>query len=194
MLLTIASYIASTVIPFGVYFGYRKYRRRFIPKFIENPVSGESNSPMGLSVIDYEIPPETEEQYMTRLKTLHPEAFKEYKKYHRNVLLEHDRFINMLILRYRHGEIKVKPNSHVLSFSDGTDIWTSNRYYGFATIYECTSKPELKFSCNEGCVSAYTFMSLVDLDDELRNPSMWRHKHSEYTNNKHKSLRRKILG
>lgn len=136
----------------------------------------------GLSVIDYVIPDETEDEFLKRLKYIHSEAWQTYQidyKY-KKILDNSDRFVNMLILKYRNGEVGMDCETHTMKFSDGTELWIANKWYSYGNVYKC-HRQGITFDCSEGRLSPYTFMCIVDLEMEKTNFREWKRYHDEYT-------------
>ena len=191
MLTTIMSYVASSALPFSGYYLYTRYTQRNIPKVLANYKSKpDEPQTLGLSVVEYDIPAETEEQYLSRLKTIHSEAWQSYVNDYKGkpILEEQDRFLNLLILKYRNGDVHLEARTHTMTFSDGTEIWTANKYYSFGNIWVCKSRPGMVFSTNDGRLSPYTFMTIVDLENELTDFHTWKKAHDAYTRKRLKSF------
>lgn len=193
MIITIASYLASTILPFALYQGYLRYINRNIPKVLATPpepavVEVVELPPSGLSVIEYNIPEETEEQYLKRLKYIHSEAWQEYQNTYksRKLLEAPDRFVNLLLLKLHNGEVSMECRQHTMRFSEGTEIWIANKYYGYGNVYEC-KRPGIKFESCAGRLSPYTFMKIVDLNMERTNFAEWKQHHDDYS-------RRRVTG
>lgn len=193
MLVTIASYALSSVVPFAAYFGYMRFINRNIPKVLAAPPAVESEVDLpasGLSVIDYVIPPETEEEFLKRLKHIHSKAWQTYQSdyKHKTILDTSDRFVNMLILKYRNGEVDMECGAHTMKFSDGTQIWIANKWYSYGNVYEC-KRSGIKFDYSDGRLSPYTFMSIVDLEMEKTNFQEWKKYHDDYSRRRLKGLK-----
>lgn len=182
MLVDIFSYVLTAIIPVGVYAGVTTYRSR-ANRPLSTPVGKiESNyPPLGISTTDYVIPSETEDEYLQRLQKLHPDAWKEYCKGYaeRTLLIDHDRYVNMLILKFKNNEIKATLGVHTLDFQDGTELWISNKYYSFGNVFR-SNRPYLKFDASQGRYSPYTFMCIVDLEFELSKFNDWKRMHDVY--------------
>lgn len=192
MLITIASYAATAVLPFAAYIGYIRYIHRNVPKVLVNPPALECVDlpASGLSVFEYTIPDETEEDYLKRLKFIHSEAWQEYQhNYKSRILLENsDRFVSLLLLKYRNGEVGIECSSHTMNFTDGTEIWISNKYYGYGNVHAC-KRAAIKFESHDGRLSPYTFMSIVDLEMEKTNFTAWKKHHDEYSRRRLKGIK-----
>lgn len=195
MLITIASYAATAVLPFAAYMGYLRYINRNIPKVlaalpaVENEVEVELPA-TGLTVIDYVIPAETEEEFLRRLKHIHSEAWQTYQSDYKNkkILDDSDRFVNMLILKYRNGEVDMECRQHTMNFTDGTEIWIANKWYSYGNVYRC-KRSGITFDYSDGRLSPYTFMSIVDLEMEKTNFYEWKKYHDDYSRRRLKGLK-----
>lgn len=195
MLITIASYVATAVLPFATYIGYKSYINRNIPKVLAKPPAPAEAEVVelptsGLSVIEYNIPEETEEEYLKRLKFIHSEVWQEYQNYYksRKLLEAPDRFVNLLLLKLRNGEVSMECRQHTMKFSDGTEIWIANKYYGYGNVYEC-KRPGIKFDSSDGRLSPYTFMTIVDLNMEHTDFAIWKQHHDDYSRRRMKGIK-----
>ena len=197
MLTTALAFTALSSVPFIVsvsgYYAYRFYKNRNIPKvFSRKPTDGALS--LGLSVVDYEIPEENEEQYLNRLKTLYPSAWTEYFNSlgRRKIFDEADRHVNMLILKHRNGEINAKVGNYTIDFEDGTKVWIANKYYSYGNVYEC-KRTSLKFDNSSYRLSPYTFMSLVDLEQELNSYTTWKRYHDNYSRLRFRTIKELLM-
>lgn len=190
MFITIVSYILAAAVPFCLYTGYLRFINRNIPTVLtESPKIEEPQS--GLSVYEYVIPPETESEYLTRLKTIHPDAWTDYEENYSSHSLHEvgDRFVNLLILKYRNGEITAKCSEHTLDFSEGTSIWISNKYYAYGNIHHC-KRAGMRFESDMNHLSPYTFMSVVDLEFELKEFDNWKNTHDVYSRSRKNGIKK----
>lgn len=193
MFLTIMSYIITGGAPLAIYLGYLKYINRNTPKVLTKSPEETESYPSGLSIIEYNIPPETEDEYLSRLKIIHREAWSAYQHDYKDksILTEQDRFVNILMLKQRNGELEATIRTHTLNFSDGTELWIANKYYSYGNIWRC-KRPGMAFANSSGRLSPYTFMSIVDLEMELSNYASWKALHDNYSRKRLSSLKHKL--
>lgn len=193
---------ASAVTPFSLYIAYQ-YRNKIKnlfkstilddPKLTDaldenNPVEKSDLPTLGLTYEEYELQhPETEEEYLKRLRTIHPDAYKEFKNTmnDRIQLDECDMIVYKALLDYKSGKLKIDErhnSSYTLRFKNGLEIWIENKYFGFGHIhfYEVNGK-SYKFRWDEGRLSEYTFMWLVDIVYEHESYVVWKQRHDNYT-------------
>lgn len=180
MIIEVLSYIGTAMASVGIYAGVKSFLNRERP--ISTPIGTTITDlpKLGFTTTDYTIPVESEEEYLKRLKSLHSEAWQTYVDRYsgKKLLPEQDRYINMLILKYKNNEIKAKLGSATLNFDEGTEIWTGNKYYSFGYIWR--SKRNMEFGIDHNRISPYTFMCLVDLEMEIGNFSNWKRLHDTY--------------
>lgn len=190
MLITIASYAVTAVLPFAAYMGYLRFINRNVPKVLASPPVESDLPASGLSVVDYVIPAETEDEFLKRLKHIHSDAWQVYQAgYKHGKLLEAaDRYVNMLILKLRNGEVSIDCRTHTMNFSDGTEIWIANKWYSYGNVYKC-KRPGIAFEYGDGRLSPYTFMSIVDLELEHSNFAQWKKYHDDYSRRRLKGIK-----
>lgn len=186
MILEIITYVGSAVVGAGVYAGIDAYRNR-AGRAISTPVGTfpKNDIPLGISTVDFSIPEESEEAYLNRLKFIHPEAWKEYQSGYssRELLIEEDLYINMLLLKAQSGEIEVTVGPHTMDFGDGTELWIGNKYYSYGNIYRSKNRSNMIFTYGEGRYSPYTFLSIVDYEMRATEFAKWKRLHDAYDKN-----------
>lgn len=148
-----------------------------------NVVSDTQFPDIGISYEEYVIH-ETEEQYLTRLKKLHPHAWKEFSDYiHRRPVNErNDLLVVKSILDARENKLKYEIDKYHLKFYNGLYIWIENQWFGFGSITTTNGKPSAKDTMLDSRVSDYTWLMLVDFYEEINDFTMWKQKHDNYTN------------
>lgn len=168
---------------FFVYLKWGKPNLKNIKNLVSN--STDNNYPeLGISYEEFEIK-ETEEEYLSRLCTLYKDAYKEYKSKTTELDSQTDRYINLSVLKIRTKEMQVELNHYTMDFSDGTQIWVQNKWYGFGKIYRCTTHSNfINFNHIHNTIGCYAFMSLVDLYYEKIDEQSWKQNHDEYTRKK----------
>lgn len=194
MLETIIACIISGSLPLGAYIGYQRFwpKGKVFPKISNPEVNVDPES--GMTIVDYTTPDETEEEYLSRLKYIHSEAWQEYCKYtERPIAHDADRHINLLILNAERGLITYKVGAHTVDFDNSEEVWVANRYYSFGNLYRSKKRPNLVY---DGCsqrLSPYTFLKLVDFMKERENHSEWKRVHDAYQRRRHAKLLKERL-
>lgn len=114
----------------------------------------------------------TAEEHLARLIKLYPEAAEAYRHDHSKKRLNNraDRYILRMILAVEAGDMTVKKTSHHMEFSNGDEIWTSNKYYGYGNLDNSPDNPHCTFSSSDARVSLYTFMRIVHLEETEFEP------------------------
>lgn len=150
---------------------------------------------LGLTYEEFELEkPETEEEFLKRLKFLHSKAWEDYQRYMQDRILreDSDMVLYKTLLAYNAGAMKLELTSHHAHFSNGLTLWVENKYYGFGNITttymrnESYNRKMLSFKqyCFEsmgGRYTPYTFMWLVDTIFKAQHPVKWKTMHDEYT-------------
>ena len=126
---------------------------------------------VGIETMDDEESVLSKKDYISYLKKLYPEAVNEYKRYHgkKRIHQRGDRHILRLILAVESGELSLTKNEYTLEFSNGDSVWIANKYFGYGYFYRSTYG-ELEFDRFEYCVSLYTFLRLVNLEETYFDP------------------------
>lgn len=129
---------------------------------------------IGIMVEDDDQPEETitAEQHLERLIKIYPHAAAAYHKDHEKKRLNAraDRYILRMIMAVEAGDMTVKKTSHHMEFSNGDEIWTSNKYYGYGNLDNSPDNPQCKFNSEDSRVSLYTFMRIVHLEETEFEP------------------------
>lgn len=183
MLITIISYFLVSIAPLSVYIGYNLYRNQTVPNTLPSTTKFKEFPASGMSVVNFVVPIESEEEYLTRLKFLHSEAWDFYNKssHTKELMIDQDRHVNMLMLKFKNEQNKITCDQHTMKFEDGTEIWIGNKYYSYGNVYSSPlNRPRFTFSSSQGRLSPYTFMCVVDLDMELQEFSSWKRLHDNY--------------
>lgn len=153
---------------------------------------------LGLSYEEYEMKnPESEEEYLERLKYIHGKAWDDYKRYgaERVLMEDADMIMYKTLLSYHAGGTTLDMDSHHAYFSSGLTIWIENKYYSWGNIANTYVKSDsfskkmkaftkYVFSGTSGKYSPYTFMWLVDTVFKEQNPLKWKEMHDQYTRDK----------
>lgn len=210
---TVAYCVASSVGTAAIYAGFqfrRNIRNAISNMFMETSTKrllelaqkqqlelDEYDEELGLSYEEYELAkPETEEEYLTRLKLVHPKAWDDYERYieRRPLAEESDMILYRNLLAYHAGSIKLRLTQHHALFDNGLTLWIENQYYGFGNITQTwvhsdsyTKKmmnfKKYFFESTDKRYTPYTFMWLVDTIFKEQHPSQWKTIHDEYTRN-----------
>lgn len=158
-------------------------------------VLDNTDNELGLSYEEYELEkPESEEEYLARLKFLHSKAWDDYSRYvdRRPLAEESDMILYKTLLAYHSGAMSLTLTSHHAHFSNGLTLWIENEYYGFGNICETwiesqsyrrkmlSFKPYF-FQSTEMRLTPYTFMWLVDTVFKEKSLSKWKKMHDDYT-------------
>jgi|AGFS01.1.fsa_nt_gi hypothetical protein len=194
MLETIIACIISGSLPLGAYIGYQRFwpKNKIFPKVSNPEVNVDPES--GMTIVDYKTPDETEEEYLSRLKFIHSNAWQEFRKYDsRPIAYDADRHINLLILNAERGIISYKIGAHTLDFNTTEEVWISNRYYSFGNLYMSKQRPDLVFDGTNYRLSAYTFLKLVDFIKERSEHAEWKREHDAYQRRRHAKLLKERL-
>lgn len=211
---TVAYCVASSLGSLAVYAGIQfrgNIRNAFLNLFMDNSTKkllelahktqeriDNTDDELGLSYEEFELEkPETEEEFLERLKFLHSKAWGDYKSYMSDKILreDSDMVLYKTLLAYHAGAIKVEFTSHHAHFSNGLTLWIENKYYGFGNITttyisnDSYARKMLSFKqyCFEsmgGRYTPYTFMWLVDTIFKEQHPAKWKSMHDEYTRDK----------
>lgn len=201
----------SAITPLSLYIGYQ-YRHNIKNSLCNlfkdvkledcldenNILVEEDDDELGISYVEYELAnPETEEEYLSRLKFLHSEAWEDYQRYgdRRPVKDDADMVMYKTLLNYHKGEITIKITDHYATFSNGLSIWISNAYYAWGNIdipftestgFRRKAEQFVKYQFNGSLekYSPYTFMWLVDSMFMEQQPVKWKEMHDKYTRDK----------
>lgn len=156
------------------------------------------DSELGLSYEEYELEkPETEEEYLSRLKFLHSKAWDDYKRYieSRPLREDSDMILYKTLLAYNAGGMKLEITKHHAHFENGLTLWIENKYYGFGNITQTWMQSDSYrkkmmsfapyfFESTSERYTPYTFMWLVDTIFKVQSPVKWKSMHDEYTRDK----------
>ncbi len=114
----------------------------------------------------------TAEEHFEHLKRQYPEAWKEYKETHapRKIVDRADRYILRLILAYENGDLEAKIGHCTLDFTNGDRLWISNKYYAYGRLYESKHNKHVCYDTEQGTISPYTFLRVVDLEEKISEP------------------------
>lgn len=211
---TIAYCVASSVGSLAVYAGIQfrsNIRNAFMNLFMDNSTKrlleiahktqeriDNTDAELGLSYEEFELEkPETEEEFLERLKFLHSKAWGDYQRYFTDRLLreDSDMVLYKTLLAYNSGGMKLELTSHHAHFSNGLTLWIENKYYGFGNITttfirndsyarKMLSFQQYCFETTGGRYTPYTFMWLVDTIFKAQHPAKWKTMHDEYTRDK----------
>lgn len=165
---------------------------------IQKESSTEEDDELGLSYEEYELEkPETEEEYLIRLKKIHSKAWEDYQRYATDRLLreDSDMVVYKTLLAHNAGAMKLKLTPHHAHFDNGLTLWIENKYYGFGNITmtwmsddsylrKMTAFKPYSFETTGGRYTPYTFMWLVDTIFKAQSPLKWKTMHDEYTRDK----------
>lgn len=213
---TVAYCVASSVGSIAVYAGIQfrgNIRNAVMNLFMDNStkklleiaqkhqlstVVNEEDDELGLSYEEFEMQqPETEEEFLERLKFLHSKAWQDYTRYidDRPLREDSDMVLYKTLLAYNAGGMNLEITSHHAHFENGLTLWIENKYYGFGSITtafvrsdsytkKMNSFKPYSFEICEGRYTPYTFMWLVDTIFKAQHPVKWKSMHDEYTRNK----------
>lgn len=211
---TVAYCVASSVGSLAVYASIQfrsNIRNAILNLFMDNSTKkllelanktqeriNNTDDELGLTYEEFELEkPETEEEFLGRLKFLHSEAWDDYKRYMSSRILmeDSDMVLYKTLLAYNSGGLTLELTSHYAHFSNGLTLWTENKYYGFGNITttfirnDAYTRKMLAFKpyCFEttaGRYTPYTFMWLVDTIFKVQHPAKWKSMHDEYTRDK----------
>lgn len=211
---TVAYCVASSVGSLAVYASIQfrsNIRNAILNLFMDNSTKkllelaqktqesiDNTDDELGLTYEEFELEkPETEEEFLERLKFLHSKAWGDYQRYmtDRELREDSDMILYKTLLAYNAGAMKLEITSHHAHFSNGLTLWVENKYYGFGNITttymrnESYNRKMLAFKpyCFEsmgGRYTPYTFMWLVDTIFKAQHPVKWKTMHDEYTRDK----------
>ena len=151
-------------------------------------VDTEKYPELGISYEEYELEhPESEAEYMQRLKFIHSKAWQEYQLYmedrHCDEVL--DMYVYESLLKYHSGKLSVTHDQYLMKFNNGLELWVANQYYNYGNPYTITDyKMPYRLNGDTGShrrLSPYTFMWVVDSMYQRTNPISWKQKHDNYT-------------
>lgn len=77
----------------------------------------------------------------------------------------HNDIIMSLIVQYYSKEITAQLSSHVITFSNGSEIWVANKYYSYGTLY----RHEHIYNSDE-YVTDDVFLEVLHLENTLKSP------------------------